>query len=90
MSCGPKNDTRIELIMKFFPDGWVPTSSLGPAGPSISDLAGSMSWFFVWTLEKNDGDGEDAEDVAVLREVAISGVVLVVCDELLLPFASVN
>jgi hypothetical protein len=90
MSCGPKNDTRIELIMKFFPDGLVPRSSLAPGGSSASDLAVSMSWLFVWNLVKNEGHGDDAEDVAVLREAGISGVVSVVRNELLLPFASVN
>ena len=90
MSYRPKYDTRIELIMKVLPEDLVPRASLAPGGSSASDLAVSMSWLFVWNLAKNEGHGDDAENVAVLGEADISGVVSVVRNELLLAFASVG
>lgn len=76
--------------MKLLPDGLVLRSSLAPGGSSASDLAVSMSWLLVWNPAKNEGHSDDAEDVAVLAEAGINGVVSVVRNELLLPFASVN
>lgn len=76
--------------MKLLAGGLLPRSSLSSGGSSASRLAVSMSCRFIWGLAKTEGHDDDAEDVAMLGEADISGVVSVARNGFFLPFAPVD